>query len=406
MVPISSIDPEPPLKVIKATTQTPKPMAWTERSGRDDVLLQQRKEFLRPDSLLAIVMLTDENDCSIKDSGPAWLMAGSKDNIKVAAQICETNPNDPCCYSCNMDPPEGCAKDPTCETRAYDDKSNLRCFDQKRRFGYDFLFPTARYVNALKLKTICPYQNFGDLDCECTGHDKSCTPGPSFPNPLYTADAEQLAAGITPRTEANMIFLAGIVGVPWQDIATSESLNRGKEYLKYLPASEIRWDYLLPDANGNPPVDPLMRESMTARSGIHPVTQEPIGGPTGTNRLNQINGHEWDPDNDLQFACTFDLTQLAATKDCAKEASNTCSCSTTSAPAGSMSPLCQNPTDGSYGTTQYAAKAYPGTRQLEVLRAYNDTVKNNSIVASICPRTSTQINRIRPVMVTTRQSRR
>ena len=35
----------------------------------DDTLLAQRAAFLRDDSLVAIIMLTDENDCSIIDAG-------------------------------------------------------------------------------------------------------------------------------------------------------------------------------------------------------------------------------------------------------------------------------------------------------------------------------------------------
>ncbi|HEY5957050.1 MAG TPA: hypothetical protein VIV60_10875, partial [Polyangiaceae bacterium] len=49
------------------------------------------------------------------------------------------------------------------------------------------------------------------------------------------------------------------------------------------------------------------------------------------------------------------------------------------------SPLCQA-SDGSYGKMQYAAKAYPGIRELEVLKGHNATVTDNSIVASICPK--------------------
>jgi hypothetical protein len=395
------VDPEPPAKVDYQDSADGKSVS-TARIGRDDTLLQQRKEFLRPDSLLAIVMLTDENDCSLRDSGRSLLIGGfakREKDLKVGSSVCKTAPNDRCCYSCNFEPPEGCAKDPSCATTASDDKNdNLRCFDQKRRFGYDYLFPTARYVNALKLKTICPYQNFGDLDCACTGHDASCVAGQSFPNPLYTADEEQLAAGITPRAEANMIFLAGILGVPWQDIATPESLSRGKEYLKYRAASDIPWDHLLPDAAGNPPKDPLMRESIEARTGVHPITNEPIGMPTAAERLNQINGHEWKATTDLQFACTFDLTQpltdkprsdglFGASRDCS-EAANTssCSCSDRLAPDGSKSPLCHDPKTGEFGKIQTAAKAYPGTRQLEVLRGHNESARDNSIVASICPK--------------------
>ena len=33
------------------------------------MILSQRNDFLRPDSLLAIMMLTDENDCSVRVPG-------------------------------------------------------------------------------------------------------------------------------------------------------------------------------------------------------------------------------------------------------------------------------------------------------------------------------------------------
>jgi len=44
-------------------------------SGTDQVLLDQRKNFMRPDSLLAIIMLTDETDCSIRDGGQYFYAA-------------------------------------------------------------------------------------------------------------------------------------------------------------------------------------------------------------------------------------------------------------------------------------------------------------------------------------------
>ena len=47
-------------------------------NGTDKVLLDQRKSFLRPDSLLAIIMLTDENDCSIRESGQFYFAAQQK----------------------------------------------------------------------------------------------------------------------------------------------------------------------------------------------------------------------------------------------------------------------------------------------------------------------------------------
>jgi len=42
-------------------------------SGIDAELLEQRANFLRPDSMLVILVLTDENDCSFKEGGQNYL---------------------------------------------------------------------------------------------------------------------------------------------------------------------------------------------------------------------------------------------------------------------------------------------------------------------------------------------
>ena len=44
-------------------------------NGIDTALLQQRADFLRPDSLVAVLMITDENDCSIIDGGQGFYPA-------------------------------------------------------------------------------------------------------------------------------------------------------------------------------------------------------------------------------------------------------------------------------------------------------------------------------------------
>ena len=48
-----------------------------EVTGLDEELLAQRKAFLRADSLLAVVVLSDENDASLKPAGLNWLPWGS-----------------------------------------------------------------------------------------------------------------------------------------------------------------------------------------------------------------------------------------------------------------------------------------------------------------------------------------
>ncbi|HEY3236196.1 MAG TPA: hypothetical protein VGJ84_15875 [Polyangiaceae bacterium] len=57
-------------------------------------------------------------------------------------------------------PNPGCppiAQDPECQKTSYtfdDDPLNLRCWDQKRRFGLDLLYPVSRYVEGLSSTTL------------------------------------------------------------------------------------------------------------------------------------------------------------------------------------------------------------------------------------------------------------
>src|SRR5690606_16408291 len=107
----------------------------------------------------------------------------------------------------------------------HEDRANVRCFDNKRRFGIDLLYPTQRYVDGLSKSMVVDSQT-----------------GQQVPNPLLTG------------RQPDLIFFAGIIGVPWQDIATDESRD-DPTTLKYLSAEELaqydesidgnRWDLIL-----------------------------------------------------------------------------------------------------------------------------------------------------------------
>jgi hypothetical protein len=109
-----------------------------------------------------------------------------------------------------------------------------------------------------------------------------------------------------------------------------------------------------------------------------------LAAPSATDpAANSINGHEYYNHNpltdvpandDLQYACIFPMEQPL---DCT---SVECDCSLDDVVRNK--PLCHPPGGGPAGTTQYFAKAYPGLRQLEVLREFGE----NSIAASICPK--------------------
>ena len=351
------------------------------RDGRDDVLLAQRAEFLRPDSLLAIIMLSDENDCSITQGGQFWLAADSGAFKYRPTSSCESDPNSECCYSCAQGQVAGCPDKATecAGPPPGGDSANLRCWDQKRRAGIDFLYPVDRYVEGLSK----PQVTTGYNDCDAQKED----------NPLYI----DVKGEGRPVRDRSMVFFAGIVGVPWQDVATSaetcaldpSACPPADGSLKYLTASQMaaqgRWTTILGEpVNVTPshcesrdvstrhqyrnPQDPFMIETVFERSGTNPITGDSLPG------ANAINGNDYSTvygaeNSDLQYACVFDTTSNPCD-------SGACDCET-DADISSGKPLCQSK------GVQDKAKAYPGTRLLSALKGYGD----NSVVASICPKT-------------------
>jgi len=122
-----------------------------------------------------------------------------------------------------------------------------------------------------------------------------------------------------------------------------------------------------------------MRESFGLRAGENPITGEPMATPATPN-ANSINGHDRSiPDkNDLQYACIFPLLPGTA-RDCAAACAleNGCDC----IDPGNDDPLCDVEPDKGTPTRQARGKAYPGLRQLGVLKGLED----QGIVGSVCP---------------------
>jgi len=396
------IDPQPPVAVTRDGD-------YSTLGEVNTTLLEQRAWFLRPDSLVAVIMLSDENDCSIRDDGVSWLVGAQRNRIPRGTQACLTNPNDPCCRSCALyeaSPPPGCNpldSDPNCTLPAYtatEESLNLRCFDQKRRFGLDFLYPWWRYVDGLQLSVVLGRDCRSDDDCpayeDTSGNQVqaagACVDGTcEYVNPL-NATSPYYPRSI-PRPDASLVFLAGIVGVPWQDIATDASLE-DPDVLEFLqitydpnnPGATLadRWDAILgePDIY-MPPLDPFMIESVDPRDGLglsNPIVGLAPQPTTAAVDVTNINGHEYTiaERDDLQYACIFELD---TPRDCAS-ATGGCDCKTVDASNPTDKPLCQEPGTNDSSSTQHYAKAYPGIRFLEVLKEYG----MNSIVASVCPK--------------------
>jgi hypothetical protein len=357
-------------------------------TGVDDVLLAQRAAFLRPDSVVGIVVLTDENDCSIQEGGQYYAVTRPDVILPHGSTVCTTNPNDPCCYWCYSQPPAGCAADPMCsgaaaQDTALQDPVNLRCFHQKQRFGSDFLYPVQRYVTGLTSTHLCTSR--ADLvpdTAACSDVNGDGMPD-IVDNPLFVN-------GKTVR-DPSMVYFLSLAGVPYQDVATS-----GTGTLTYQTPAQLTkngvWGKVLGNddpGNHEPPIvpkDSLMIESVDPRSGFDGETPPvALAPPSAAPMANPVNGHEWTNSNqdDLQYSCIF---PLPAPRDCAQVLMQTpqpgCDCKPGS--ESDQSPLCQS-SSGSYSSEQLYAKSYPGLRELAVAQALG----GNGLVASICAKNLT-----------------
>lgn len=322
------------------------------RVGVDEALLEERKAFLRPDSLVAVVILSDENDCSIDVTSQGYKALPGP--FYRATSECAEDANSECCQSCALPIPAGCDAQEACKEEKYtkeQDDPNLKCFKQKERYGIDFLYPVERYVNAFTKARIDPSRS----DLAVVDESKAVD------NPLFVAEQ-----GAKPRG-ADLVFVAGIVGVPWQAIARRDQGGQPNLKLGFQNFEEL--EEKLPALVGDPdrylePTDPFMIESTTARSGYSELVDASLPG------ANPINGGEYTVNplapNYLQHTCIFPLAEPVEGGDCENCTDESCDLT-----------LCN-------GTQQIAAKAYPSLRELSVLSG----MQNQGIFASICPAVS------------------
>src|SRR5579872_6314270 len=133
-------------------------------SGVDTMILKQRKDFLRPDSLVAVIVLSDENDSEIDVrslGGKGYLFMHGGFNPPRGTGACSTNPGDPGCVSCSVN-----GGDPNCSVGggSYTARNdwgfdmNLRHVHMKAKYGVDAQYPVWRYAVGLS-STVVPDRN-------------------------------------------------------------------------------------------------------------------------------------------------------------------------------------------------------------------------------------------------------
>jgi hypothetical protein len=367
--------------------------------GVDTTILQQRANFLRPDSLVAIIDMTDENDSEIdlrSFGGQGWLWMAQNFDPPRGLSSCAENSSDNglvnqmMCNSCGL--VSGSGSDPSCAMGDYSSENdwgynaNLRHVHMEQKYGIWPQFPIQRYVLGLTSKTV-PDRN-GEYPSGAGSYqgltNRDCV------NPLFAANLPD-GSSTDPGTLCNLtagtrtpdlIYYAHIGGVPFQ-LLQQDPTNPNSPPKETLAASD--WTAIL----GNNPlqfdytgIDPHMIESYQPRAGI--PTPSSSGPPTP---LDPDNGYDWITDQgtqhvldvDREYACTFTLT---TPRDCTNTSDPSvayaCDCpASVGLTPQQIPPICNPATP----TQQVAAKAYPTQRELLLA----NLMGSQGFVSSLCP---------------------
>jgi len=376
--------------------------------GVDITVLQQRADFLRPDSLVAIIMLTDEEDSSadpLAIGGQGWAFmaknfpgsqvfrggSGQGTTAPKGTKACETDPGSDDCTSCGFaslcDPNQpSCQKiknDPNCTAPGMQGKSgagfdgyyesdndelNVRFHRMKERYGIDPQYPLRRYIDGFTKFRVPDRKAEHVTKTAANGRREiaNYTSTPKCTNPLFAAKlpreaGDELCALPRSTRSPDLIFFAVVGGVPHQLLHfepndPEKSRITNEDWVKILGRDPANFDF-----SG---IDPHMIQSVAPRQGLSGADL-----PRGQNGDDPIHGREWNTNKqDLQYACTFDLPQP---REC-PAGDNSCDCTPDE---NTNPPLCGQ------GTEQVKAKAYPTVRELQVVRALGD----QGIVSSLCP---------------------
>ena len=361
-------------------------------TAADMTVLQQRAQFLRPDSLLLVVLLTDEDDSAVDPksiAGQGWaFMAnqfpgssvfradGKTTTAPRSTSICQSDPGNAACTSCgfgltcdrSFDSCNAIRGDENCKTNngyygPQDDDLNVRFFHMKERYGIDPQYPVSRYIDAFS-RTMVP-----DRDNERAPYPAKGTP----PQDPLTGVPPYLG---TPHC-TNPLFAASLPSKVGDELCSLPRGPRGKELVLFTVIGGV------PEA--------LVGAGFDTMLGKDPVHFDYTGVDfrmlqSTAKRPNQPD--DYDTKNvDLQYACTF---PLAVPIECGSDFS--CPCA-----GGAKRPICS-------GTMQISGSAVPSIRPLEVVRGLGD----GGLVGSVCPTDITQgyastmtriIDRIAPKLV-------
>ena len=363
--------------------------------GINRKVLQQRHDFLRPDSLVAVIMLTDEDDSSVDplsvrgtghyfmsrsfpqlaSVGTSKIRPGSNGGATAArgTAICETNPGSPECTSCAFGgcPPESAYYDPE------DDDLNVRFHDMKRRFGVDPQYPIARYARGLSVPTVPSRDAEHGGPGQLADYDETAA---DCVNPLFfggelpkgdesAEDLCKLSSDASAR-DPNLVFFALVGGVP-NELIGADRRTSTKELTADAWAALLGKNPALYEDGPGDGKDMRMVQSTAERPG------RPVGTATAAPDPKNVDFPDYDTrKRDLQYACTFPLAKPIP-------ANESIDCGGTPGDPRS-SPLCA-PGDPTTKRAQTHAKAYPTIREARLVH----DLRGQGILGSLCPEVTT-----------------
>jgi len=336
-------------------------------SGVDTTILAQRADFLRPDSLVAIIVLTDENDSEVdvrSFGGSGYQFMSRQFNPPAATSACSvvngenyTGLKDPNCTSCAFNPNDsncttsakGVYKTWTADTPNWGNDLNLRHVHEKLKYGADVQFPIQRYLIGLTSTKVpnrdgeyppdgkggetSSYQGLTSSNLNCTNPLFAKTL-PTPPNGNLSAWQPQWSPGNPPADPNNdlcnlpvgsrqpsLIYYAHIGGVPHQLLQNDPTKTDTVSQSQKDTLSDSDWQLIL----GNDPlnydytgIDPHMIEDYKPRTSYPvPANGFQVQAETTMGNADPIAGREWITDStmaehnglivDREYACTFKL---------------------------------------------------------------------------------------------------
>jgi hypothetical protein len=387
-------------------------------SGVDATLIQQRHDFLRPDSLVVIVSMSDKDDQEIdvrSFGGQGYKFLDQTFTMPERPSPCVMDPSSEACKACSDEVPMG----PDCmRVPAPDDVFEWRTIHMQQRYGLDAQFPLGRYMLGLTSPKVpdrdheyppganCYQGGVGAPGCPAippttiNDADLDCT------NPLFAAtlpDGSDLtpaalcntAGAGGPRTP-DLVYYVHIGGVPQQLLQSTPGdstglCSKGTNSADCPPKTALLpsdWVEVLGEGWESPPGPPgVTNPNQYNYMGIDPHMIEAFAPRPGV--MNDWVTGSMHTLPSLEYACIF---PLPSPMDCSNlmdyATQEACDCSTPGLPVAEVPPVCglNNPAmpyamgTNDY-TTQYYAKAYPTIREIEVARLLG----SQGSISSLCP---------------------